>query len=232
MTRPLHIPQLSRASRVARARPKGDSQPAGRTGDPQRAGRLAVRRALLALLLVPALALSACSDNSHTRVTTGTYAGESGQNAPYLNVGPLIYEVQLSRELNPYDVEDSSYLDGLTPAQRKLAPGEEWFGVFLQVYNETSTTHLAASNISISDTQENVYTPIVPAATNEFAYRGGLLAPRGRIPALNTVAANGSTQGSLLLFKIKIVSLDNRPLEIKIIDPTDPSQTASAELDV
>ncbi len=83
------------------------------------------------------LALSACSDNSHTRVTTGTYAGESGQNAPYLNVGPLIYEVQLSRELNPYDTEDSTYLSGLTPAQRKLSPGEEWFAVFLQVYNES-----------------------------------------------------------------------------------------------
>jgi hypothetical protein len=187
---------------------------------------------LLALLLVPALALSACSDDSHTRVTTGTYAGESGQNAPYLNVGPLVYEVQLSRELNPYDTEDASYLTGLTPAQSKLGPGEEWFGVFLQVYNETSTTHLAATNITISDTQENLYTPVVPAATNEFAYRGGLIPAKGRIPALNTVAANGSTQGSLLLFKIKIVSLDNRPIEIKIVDPSNPTQTASAELDV
>ncbi len=179
-----------------------------------------------------ALALSACSDNSHTRVTTGTYAGESGQNAPYLNVGPLIYEVQLSRELNPYDTEDASYLTGLTPAQRKLGPGEEWFGVFLQVYNETSTPHSAATNLTISDTQENVYTPIVPALTNEFAYRGGLMPPKSRIPALDTVAANGPTQGALLLFKIKIVSLDNRPIEIKIVDPLHPTQTASAELDV
>jgi hypothetical protein len=190
------------------------------------------RALLLVLLLVPALALSACSDNSHTRVTTGTYAGESGQNAPYLNVGPLIYEVQLSRELNPYDTEDASYLADLTPAQSKLEPGEEWFAVFLQVYNETSIPHPAATNISISDTQENVYTPIVPPITNEFAYRGGLLGPKARIPALDTVAANGPTQGALLLFKIKVVSLDNRPIEIKIVDPTNPTQTASAELDV
>jgi hypothetical protein len=187
---------------------------------------------LLVLLLVPALALSACSDDSHTRVTTGTYAGESGQNAPYLNVGPLIYEVQLSRELNPYDTEDAAYLTGLTPAQRRLRPGEEWFGVFIQVYNEGSAPHLAATNFTISDTQENVYTPIVPALTNEFAYRGGVLGPKARIPALNTVAANGPTQGALLLYKIKIVSLDNRPLDLKIVDPLDPSQTASAELDV
>ena len=36
----------------------------------------------------------------------------------------------------------------------------------------------------------------------------------------------------LLLYKIQIVSLDNRPLELKIVDPRNPSQTASAELDV
>jgi hypothetical protein len=191
-------------------------------------GKLALLGALLAL----ALALSACSDNSHTRVTTGTYAGESGQNAPYLNVGPLIYEVQLSRELNPYDTEDATYLADLSPAQAKLEPGEEWFAVFLQVYNESSIPHPAATNISISDTQENIYTPIVPPTTNEFAYRAGLVPPKGRIPALDTVAANGPTQGAVLLFKIKVVSLDNRPIEIKIVDPSDPTQTASAELDV
>ncbi|HEX3391556.1 MAG TPA: hypothetical protein VHS55_03245 [Solirubrobacteraceae bacterium] len=188
--------------------------------------------ALLALLLLAAIGLDACSDNSHTRVTTGTYAGESGQNAPYLNVGPLIYEVQLSRELNPADTEDAAYLKGLTPAQRKLVPGEEWFAVFLQVYNESSAPHPAATALTISDTQENVYTPTIPNATNEFAYRGGLLGPKARIPALNTVAANGPTQGALLLYKIKIVSLDNRPLELKIVDPFDPRQTAQAELDV
>jgi hypothetical protein len=199
---------------------------------PARIAHALGKLSLLALLLVSVLALSACSDNSHTRVTTGTYAGESGQNAPYLNVGPLIYEVQLSRELNPYDTEDSSYLTGLAPAQRRLRPGEEWFAVFLQVYNESSAPHLAATNLTISDTQNNIYVPIVPALTNEFAYRGGLLGPKARIPALNTVAANGATQGALLLYKIKVVSLDNRPLEFKIVDPLDPSQSASAELDV
>ncbi|HEY8305003.1 MAG TPA: hypothetical protein VIG42_10510 [Solirubrobacteraceae bacterium] len=202
-----------------------------RAGGRSRASALA-RLSLLALFVILAAGLTACSDNSHTSVTTGTYAGESGQNAPYLNVGPLIYEVQLSRELNPADTEDSSYLAGLTPAQRRLGPGEEWFGVFLQVYNESSTPHPTATSLTISDTQNNVYTPIVPALTNEFAYRGGLLASKARIPALNTVAADGPTQGALLLYKIKVVSLDNRPLELKIVDPLDPSKTASAELDV
>jgi hypothetical protein len=197
-----------------------------------RPNRVLGKCCLLALLLVSALLLSACSDDSHTRVTTGTYAGESGQNAPYLNVGPLIYEVQISRQLNPYDTEDATYLTGLTPRQRRLNPGEEWFAVFMQVYNTSSVPHLAATNITISDTQENVYTPVVPGPTNEFAYRAARVAAKGRIPELDTVAASGPTQGAVLLYKIKVVSLDNRPLELKIVDPLDHSQTASAELDV
>lgn len=186
---------------------------------------------LAALAVLAALALGACGD-SHTKVTTGTYAGESGANAPYLNVGPLEYEVQLSRELSQFDVEDSAYLQGLTPAQRKLEPGQEWFGVFMQVYNNTSHAHLASDNLTISDTQNNVYTPVVPGPRNLFAYRGGIIPAKGRLPELGTVAANGPTQGELLLYKIQIVSLDNRPLELKIVDPTDAAQTASAELDV
>jgi hypothetical protein len=132
--------------------------------------------ALLAVLCT--LLLGACGD-SHTTVTEGTYAGESGANAPYLNVGPLIYEVQLSRELNPYDTEDSAYLQGLTAAQAQLHPGEEWFGVFMQVYNNTSSAHPLATlqSMTITDTQGLSYRPLALPATNDFAY------PTGSIPA-------------------------------------------------
>ncbi len=185
----------------------------------------------LALVVVVALALAACGD-SHTRVSTGTYAGESGQNAPYLNVGSLVYEVQLSRELNPANVEDAAYLQGLTPAQRALKPGEEWFAVFVQVYNHTSTPHLGAGDLMISDTQNNVYTPIQPDQSNQFAYRAGLIPAESQVPVPGSVAASGGTQGALLLYKIQVVALDNRPLKLHIVDPTDATQTASAVLDV
>jgi hypothetical protein len=189
------------------------------------------KSSLATLALLAALALGACGD-SHTKVTTGTYAGESGKNAPYLNVGPLSYEVQLSRELNPYNAEEATYLQGLSPAERRLAPGEEWFGVFLQVYNNTSHPLPAATSLTITDTQNNSYTPVVPNSTNEFAYRGGLVPAKSQLPEPASVAASGPTQGTLLLYKIQVVSLDNRPLEFKIVDPTDASESASAELDV
>jgi hypothetical protein len=187
--------------------------------------------AVVVLALSATLLLGACGD-SHTKVTTGTYAGESGVNAPYLDVGPLVYEVQLSRELNPYDAEDATYLEGLTPAQRKLAPGEEWFGVFIQVYNHTSQTQTASDSLTITDTQENSYIPLVPSGSNPFTYKAGPVQAKSQIPEPNSVADNGPTQGALLLYKIKVISLDNRPLILKIVDQSDPSQTASAELDV
>ena len=186
--------------------------------------------ALVALLLA-ALGLSACGD-SHTHVITGTYAGESGANAPYLNVGPLIYEVQLSRQLNPHNPEDAAYMQGLTLAQRKLLPGQEWFGVFLQVYNNSNRERQASDSVTISDTQANIYDPIVPAPNNLFAYRGGGVPHKNRIPTPGTVAADVGSQGEVLLFKISIVSLDNRPIELHISNPEDPARSASAELDV
>jgi hypothetical protein len=186
---------------------------------------------LAAPALLAVLALGACG-SSHTRVTTGTYAGVGGANAPYLDVGPLIYQVQISRQLNPSDTEDAAYLEGLAPAQRQLLPGQEWFAVFLQVYNHTQRSYPAATTMTVTDTQTNTYTPIALDQTNPFAYRAGIV-PRGaQLPVPQSVASFGPTQGALVLYKIQVASLDNRPFTFKIVDPTNPSLTASAELDV
>jgi hypothetical protein len=189
------------------------------------------KSSLLALALAAALGIGACGD-SHTKVTTGTYAGESGANAPYLDVGPLAYEVQLSRQLSPSDTEDAAYLQGLSASQRALSPSQEWFAVFLQVYNNTSRAAPASTSVTIRDTQGNVYSPITPDQTNPFTYRGGSVLAKGRLPTPDSTAATGPTQGALLLFKIQIISLDNRPLKLSIVDPTDAAETGSAELDV
>jgi hypothetical protein len=183
------------------------------------------------LLACCALALGACGE-SHSKVTTGTYAGESGANAPYLDVGPLKYEVQLSRQLNPTNSEDAAYLQGFSPAQLTLAPGQEWFAVFLQVYNTGSQPEPAAAAITISDTQGNVYSPLQPTGNNSYVYRAATIGGKGQIPEPDTAAYAGRTQGALLLFKIQTESLSNRPLEIKIASPQDAAETASAELDV
>jgi hypothetical protein len=187
--------------------------------------------ALLFAALLAALVLGACGE-SHTKVTTGTYAGESGANAPYLDVGPLVYEVQLSRQLNPTDSEDSGYLQGVPFAEGRLLPGEEWFGVFIQVYNHTEHSHKAAESITISDTQGTVYKPLAVLPTNHYIYRGGIVPAKNLLPPDDTTASFGPTQGALLLFKIKVASLDNRPLEVKVTNPERQAESAKAELDV
>lgn len=184
---------------------------------------------VLAVLVV--LGVSACGD-SHTKVTTGTYAGEAGKAAPYLNVGPLLYQVQVSRQLNPADQEDQSYLQGLSATERKLEPGEEWFAMFVQVFNNGSRPDTDSNSFTITDTQENSYTPVSLGEANQYAYRQGTVPAKSQIPRPGTVAADFGPQGALLLFKIKLVSLDNRPMELKITDPENPAESASAVLDV
>ena len=72
----------------------------------------------------------------------------------------------------------------------------------------------------------------MPNSVNTYAYRGGTVPGKGQIPPADTTADSGPTQGALLLYKIKVISLDNRPLELKITNPEDLAETATAELDV
>ena len=49
---------------------------------------------------------------------------------------------------------------------------------------------------------------------------------------LAVFADDDPAEGLVMLYKIQIVSLDNRPLELKILNPENPEESASAELDV
>ncbi len=182
--------------------------------------------------LLTGLVVAACG-SANVPVTTGTYTGEGGVGAPYLEVGSLVYEVQISRALNPYSAEDSAYLEGVPASERELKPGEEWFGVFIKVWNETKSPHPDVGDITVSDTEGNVYHPITTESTNLYEYRPGVVEPKGEVPQPGSTAYYGPTGGALLLYKIKLESLNNRPLEINIPSPTDPQKVvAKAELDV
>jgi hypothetical protein len=194
---------------------------------------LGARNPLLALAgaLLLALALSACG-SADKKDTTGTYAGEAGVAAPYLALGPLVYQVQVSRALNPADEEDSYYLAGLAPAQAKLAVGEEWFAVFIQVYNHSDRPQLSATNVTIADSLGNRYSPVIPLGSNPYIYTAALIPAGGRLPGPDSPAASGSTQGALLLYRIRLHSLENRPITMKVVNPANPFANVSAELDV
>jgi hypothetical protein len=151
----------------------------------------------------------------------------------YLDIGDLKYQVQVSRQLNPHDVQDKAYLEGLAVGDRVLKPDQVWFGVFLRVENETGRPHLPANDIQIDDTQEEVFRPIVLDNTNPFAYRSGVQIPANEVvPLRDTPAFDTPIRGALVLFKLTLTSLGNRPLELKLQSRSGLSQTGIIDLDV
>lgn len=173
-----------------------------------------------------AVVLAACGSNSHQRSADALGTG-------YVQVGQLKYQVQVSRELNQFSSEDGSYLDGLTSAQRALPyKTAEWYGVFMQVYNWTNQTHTAARQFYITDTLGDRYVPIVNPTPNSFSYIPAAIPAGGQLPATDSTAFFGPTQGEVLLFQIPYATLSNRPLVLHIVDPANARAQSQIELDV
>ena len=183
--------------------------------------------AVLAVLLVSG-GLAACGKHHDENAKIQHIEGEGF----YLSLGELKYQVQGSRQLNPDDTQDKALLAGIPAAEQELKDDEVWFGVFMQVENESDEPLRPASDIEIVDTQEDVYKPVELDQSNPFAYRaedpieGGDIAPIADTPAFNT-----ANQGSLLLFKLTLDAIDNRPLELKMESST-TDQTGIIDLDV
>jgi hypothetical protein len=182
------------------------------------------RRLVLCLLALAAIAaLGGCGDKMEVR-TLGETEGI------YIDVGELKYQVQMSRILNPDDTEDRAYLQGL-PSGDAATADQAWFAVFLRVENTSGEKHSAAENFEIIDTQEKSFRP-VELQNNLFAYQPVELAPKKVLPAPDSIAGEGVIQGSLLLFKVDIASLQNRPLEFRISNTESPDEVGVVDLDV
>jgi hypothetical protein len=182
-------------------------------------------RSVLLLALASALALAGCGN----RTETVTVAKTEGI---YLDVGELKYQVQMSRIINPNDVEDRTYLQGLPAGTTPPGSDEAWFGVWMRVQNTTdSKTLTAADTFEIVDTQEHRFTPVT-LENNPFAYEAQDLTPQAVVPSPNSAAGEGVIQGSLILFKVTTEALANRPLEFKIQSPALPDDVGIVDLDV
>lgn len=184
------------------------------------------RRSLTLLLVaIAALALGACG-NKESRTLHADTEGE------YVDVGPMKYQVQISRLLNPNDPEDRGYLVDL-PAGDALGPKDQWFAVFMRVQNESDDPQPVASDYEIVDTQENHYTPVAMGPKNVFAYRAGPIQGKEVLPFPSSPSGQNSIQGSLLLFKIPVANFENRPLELRIKPPSGAgSDVGTVDLDV
>jgi hypothetical protein len=179
----------------------------------------------LVLLAFVAVFAAGCGD----KLAITTVAETEGT---YVDVGGLTYQVQLSRYLNPFDVEDKQYLEGLPAGTSAVLPGDEtWFGVWMRVKNYSGGPLTPTDTFTIVDTEGNKFEPVpMDSASNPFVYEPILLQQSQVLPQPDTAAASGPIQGSLILFRLKTDSIQNRPLTLEIEQPGET--TGEVDLDL
>jgi hypothetical protein len=176
-----------------------------------------------AVVLTAGIPLAACGSEEPTHGAT---------EGVYVNTGELKYQVQISRQLTPADFEDRDYLVGLPAADKVLGTGNEWFAVFIRVFNTTKSAHPAAQQFEIRDTTGKTFTPIaVDTSVNRTAYKAAEVGAGDQIPVPGSLARDNLTQGGMLLFKVPTASYSNRPLELHIKSPEGNGE-ATVDLDV
>lgn len=182
------------------------------------------RLPILALAATLSLTFSACEGEKKGETDRGETEGIQ------VTVGDLQYQVQISRVLNPAEVEDKGLLQGLPIAEQELPEATEWFAVFVQARNNRDEPHESAEEFVIEDTLGEEFETV--EIDNPLAYEPQVLQPDGILPPPDSVASSFNTNGSMLLFKITRAALENRPLELVIKDPQDPKKSAHVDLDV
>jgi hypothetical protein len=186
------------------------------------------------LALAFAVTLAACGEEEQPAQRNESFQSVNAQVAEtegiYLDVDGLKYQVQISRQLNPGLVDDRDYFTGVSAEDRDISKDEEWFGVWLMAENVEDKPLPNAIDFEIKDTQENVYRPIQIGGENPFAYRSATVDGGDRYPNPNSPAGERQPYGSLVLFKLRRFSIDNRPLELIITGRQ--GQQAIVNLDV
>jgi hypothetical protein len=162
------------------------------------------------LSLVAVIALSACGDQKEPGVD------EPAREGLFIKIGGVDYNVYLTRELNLRIPPDSAYYHG-----KPAAKGHALYGVFLKTCNTSDKPHQTATSFSVKDNQGNEFQPIHLKADNAFAYKPRKLGTGDCIPEAGSVAQQGPTAASMLLFDFPLKNTENRPLELTIDGPYD-----------
>ena len=172
-------------------------------------------RLVTPLALCAALLFSACGQEAQD---PGSQQSESAvvaeTEAIYVPLDGMKYQVQISRQLNPDIVDDRDYFNGVAEDSMGLAEDELWFGIWMRVENEVEEPRRSIEDFEIHDSQENVYRPVPYGPGNAFSYRSSVVEGKELYPDPNSPAGERQPYGSLLLFKLRRFSLDNRPLEL------------------
>jgi len=142
-----------------------------------------------------------------------------------IKLDDLLFNVQITRELNPFDTEDKAYLVG----QKALGPDQYYLGVFMRVDNEGHASAQVPTDMSVVDTVGDSFRPL--PSNSLFALRlGDTIHAGDELPEGESVAANGPIEGSMVLFRIDSSAIQDRPLTLHITTST--GSTGEVELDI
>jgi hypothetical protein len=179
----------------------------------------AYRLPLLLAVAALALGVSGCGILNRTNQTGVSEDQLAAGGEPYFWAGPVTYQVQLSRQLNPYDADDVQYLAGVAGAQ-DLNAQQFWFGVFLWAKNQTNRYVTTTDTFKLVDSNGDVFTPVkLNASVNQYAWTSQTLSPDGIEPVADSAASNASAGGGLILFKLTQNVYSNRPLTLEVFAP-------------
>ena len=172
----------------------------------------------LFMALVLALGVAACG---------GDEEKTSGAEGEFINAGDAVYQVQLSRLMNPDQRPDDDYLRG----QPTLGPGQQYVGVFLTVENEGEKDYVPPRTMKVVDTQGNEYLPIDVSATGFGLSFTEPIKHNERAPLPDSPAQAGPEGGALVVFRMSEESVtENLPLDLEI--PAPGGKQADVRLDL
>jgi hypothetical protein len=142
-----------------------------------------------------------------------------------IKLGDLLYNVQITRILNPNDPEDKAYLVG----EKKPTPDQYYLGVFMRVENEGEASTPVARDFKVVDTVGDTFTP-VPSKSLFALKLGDTIHGGDELPEPESTAANGPIEGAMVLFRITSSAIQDRPLTLEI--PSSGGETGRVTLDI
>ncbi len=174
------------------------------------------RHRRIALSLLAAFALIATA----SLFTACGYSSDSKDvvEGEPVKLGELQYNVVFSRFLNPKDNEDSAYLVG----QPEPAAGQSYFGIFLEVQNESEEPQTLADSFTITDSDHETFDAIPSESLYALPF-GGEVESQEQVPILDSTPEQGTIEGSLVLFELPASASENRPLTLSIPGPDGPA---------
>ena len=153
----------------------------------------------------------------------GEAALESVEGEP-LHLGHVVYNVSITRFLNPEETSDAGYLIG----QKPEPPGKTYLAVFVQITNEEEEPHESAESYTVTDASDRHYEPL-PSESPYALEIGATVPPEDSLPRADTTAAEGPIQGAMLLYLVDDDVSEERPLEL---DVEADGETGVVELDI